>query len=496
VRVGLTRRRKLLFAALVNGTLLGALEGGLRVGGVRGPAADPPLEWVGADFEGIFPLERDPNLFWRMKAGALQPGMSERISRQGFRGRDFETAKPAGTRRILFLGDSNTFGIGVDVEETFSSLLEPWLNGSGTRYETINLGVPGYSVYQMARLLELQGLALSPDLVVVYAGAWNDFTPAIGHDDETLGTAGAPRRLSLRDARLFQVFQRMLGVSREGREASRREKYISAYGDGHARPDGPRVPVDAFRRLLRTISQRSRAAGSAVVLVVPPAPAFTRARYPEAEEWASAVREVAAETGDLLADARAALVQPNDADKTLFHDEIHPSQAGHSLVAAAVAAEIVKLPFPGVSSLSPDSLRIPVPIDLSAALAKGALDPPDGKRTVYPYRCSVAVPCPSTLRAEVDVPRESFLEIELQFLGAAPGSIVRFEIRARPPGGEAVVLLSEEWAASPEGKGSPGRKHLDLRELGGQTVSLELAAIGRAETATWIRPVIHVERGR
>ena len=46
----------------------------------------------------------------------------------GLRGEEVETVKPEDSYRVLMLGDSMTFGWGVENEETFSSVLEQRLN--------------------------------------------------------------------------------------------------------------------------------------------------------------------------------------------------------------------------------------------------------------------------------------------------------------------------------------------------------------------------------
>ncbi len=92
---------------------------------------------------------------------------SYRINADGFRGNDFDVE--AGARRILFVGDSYTFGWGVDQDETLdravaSALAEPPFN---LRVDAWNLGVPGYNTEQEFHLLNEVLDRYSPDLVVL-----------------------------------------------------------------------------------------------------------------------------------------------------------------------------------------------------------------------------------------------------------------------------------------------------------------------------------------
>jgi lysophospholipase L1-like esterase len=75
--------------------------------------------------------------------------------------------------RILTLGDSCTFGLGVDDAQTWPAQLQQLLNADGDRVEVINAGVPGYSAFQGRRFLEKEGLHLAPDLVIAGFG-FND----------------------------------------------------------------------------------------------------------------------------------------------------------------------------------------------------------------------------------------------------------------------------------------------------------------------------------
>jgi hypothetical protein len=91
------------------------------------------------------------------------------ISSQGLRDREFQAPKPAGTFRILMLGDSFTEGDGVEPEDTFSKQLERTLDTVSAlpHVEVINGGVGSYSPLLEYLYLKHGGLDLQPDLVVL-----------------------------------------------------------------------------------------------------------------------------------------------------------------------------------------------------------------------------------------------------------------------------------------------------------------------------------------
>ncbi|HMB69488.1 MAG TPA: GDSL-type esterase/lipase family protein, partial [bacterium] len=94
-------------------------------------------------------------------------GTQVRINSAGFRDREYPLEKPEGTRRLLVLGDSITFGNSLRREERFSEILEERYREDGEPVEVLNLGVAGYDTVQEIAFLERSGLAFDPDVVLV-----------------------------------------------------------------------------------------------------------------------------------------------------------------------------------------------------------------------------------------------------------------------------------------------------------------------------------------
>jgi lysophospholipase L1-like esterase len=139
---------------------------------------DPRLPFQGED-DAVWSIHQrspDPVLVYEPRPGAHSTrartwdntrSVSYAINDLGLRDRDgLTTPKPTGTRRVLFLGDSVTFGLEVDLEETLVKQTERLLAPGGP-VACINLGVSGYDTLQEVTLLERKGLALDPDLVVL-----------------------------------------------------------------------------------------------------------------------------------------------------------------------------------------------------------------------------------------------------------------------------------------------------------------------------------------
>lgn len=100
---------------------------------------------------------------------SIKPNCSETNS-FGFRGPKFSKEKPDNKQRIIVVGDSFPYGVGVDQTKTFPSLLATTL----PNVEIINAGViatePGFYYLYMKN----DGLRLNPDLVIVVFYPEND----------------------------------------------------------------------------------------------------------------------------------------------------------------------------------------------------------------------------------------------------------------------------------------------------------------------------------
>lgn len=90
--------------------------------------------------------------------------------------RDFPYDKPAGTLRVLALGDSHTQGYEVRQESTFSAVLERYLGAHSVKAQVLNAGVSGFSTAEELAYLENEGYKYQPDVVVVgfYANDYED----------------------------------------------------------------------------------------------------------------------------------------------------------------------------------------------------------------------------------------------------------------------------------------------------------------------------------
>ncbi|MEM7356939.1 MAG: GDSL-type esterase/lipase family protein, partial [Acidobacteriota bacterium] len=105
------------------------------------------------------------------------------------------------TLRILVLGDSFSFGWGVESGEAYAAVLQSLLNGEGLglRIAVSNMAVPGYGPEQVGQALKRSAAKLDPvPRVVVVGFTENDFANlAIGANEKVVRRGHLVRRSSL-----------------------------------------------------------------------------------------------------------------------------------------------------------------------------------------------------------------------------------------------------------------------------------------------------------
>jgi lysophospholipase L1-like esterase len=114
-----------------------------------------------------------PNVDMPAANNFVYPGVTVRTNSLGLRDDPPDSWR---TKRILIVGDSNTFGFGVNSEQTFVKRLEGVLRISEPEISVINGGVPGYNVWQVCERTRRLVPLVRPDKVI-YAAYLNDIEP-------------------------------------------------------------------------------------------------------------------------------------------------------------------------------------------------------------------------------------------------------------------------------------------------------------------------------
>jgi hypothetical protein len=114
-------------------------------------------------------FQKDDVLGWRLRPNskAFREALIK-VNAKGIRGPERAFEKSGETNRVLFLGDSITYGLRLNYSQCIPHKVEMALNEkSDFPIECINTGVPGYSTWQEFLYYQHEGYKYQPDIVVL-----------------------------------------------------------------------------------------------------------------------------------------------------------------------------------------------------------------------------------------------------------------------------------------------------------------------------------------
>ena len=331
------RRNRFGLALLLLVVVFGVAEVGLRLtGGVAFRA--PPGELPPAVRDAlIFRKSEVPGLAYELVPGASHAapagiGAPVQLNSLGFRGPE-PLPDGAPRTRIVALGDSFTFGYGVEVQDAWPARLAERLSAARRAgeppVEVLNLGVGGYATHDEAIVLRERALALQPDLVIVgYALNDPDVHPVDPLHEHWYAPAWWQHSAALRK----------LAELRWGWT-------LKAYGGdtirwGHADAAAWGTVTAAFDDMA-TAADAADVPRMLVIFPVDYGTPWEHYRYRrEHEQVAAAARAAGFEVLDLLPE-----YAPHDPDALrVSPDDGHPSPAAHALAADAIARRLAERP--------------------------------------------------------------------------------------------------------------------------------------------------------
>lgn len=117
-----------------------------------------------------------PDLGWELTPGAkkTEPNIEKEpilycINYSGFRDKSNDSWKKWDSRdiKLAFIGDSITYGTGVNYKDTYSSVAESLLSEAAKNVRIINAGILGTNTLQHSSILKYKLIPYNPDIVIL-----------------------------------------------------------------------------------------------------------------------------------------------------------------------------------------------------------------------------------------------------------------------------------------------------------------------------------------
>ena len=272
---------RLLFAAAILAACLGLVELSLRCCISNAPRLE--LDLYRFDESGNLALK--PSIRRRH----VSPFWDVTIETNSWGRRDHDRPAPEGKVAILGLGDSFAFGWGVELEQSFCSLLERELS-ENRPVRLVKAAVPGTGTSDQYRLMGPLLTSLEPDVVLVNVFIGNDFVDVAHGGAEQFEVENGllirgssqqrwPERLRRGLARRVLVLQALralqFNLSRADETAIRPRSWdgwMREFAQVHLKRPTPRTEM-AFRETIGILDQmasRCEAADSRLVLMLLP----------------------------------------------------------------------------------------------------------------------------------------------------------------------------------------------------------------------------------
>lgn len=248
---------------------------------------------------------------------------------EGMRGNPLH---PAGTRkRILAIGDSTTFGLGVNDPETWPAQLEKILNehARGEVFEVLNAGYAGTSAFQGLTYLDKKGLSFEPACVLVCFGH-NDF-------DTWFDKTDIERAKELQASSAGQTENSPSDFFVLARLAAKQAEYAVGRFTSSKRP---RLTPDEFRDTLLEMDKLCKVRGIPVAYVVWPYESQVTGHDGSPVQYQPLIHEAAKLSGAPLINLYDAFVTKSE---PLYADPVHGNAAGCRAAAEAIAPVVEEM---------------------------------------------------------------------------------------------------------------------------------------------------------
>jgi len=295
-----------------------------------------PIQFIRSSNNSLLQVELVPNYiqYFEGYQAKFPRRTLVKINSDGLRDYDHLIEKPNDTIRILIVGDSQEFGWGVELEESYPKVLERLLNENcnGKKYEVISLAVPGYDIWQKVELFRVKGLKYSPDIIILGLGT-----------DDLVSSSLLKNELSLADKNIINEFIKLResgkNLSSEDIEKIKIKNHLDIVAKQNAIVSNLNK-TEILSLVSNAIQQLREIQGnSSIVFFI---------RILRTPEFKDAIKSISAENDwyyifdDVPCD-KYETYETNKENTVLYPLDIHPNAIGHKKLAYLLYCNLKKL---------------------------------------------------------------------------------------------------------------------------------------------------------
>ena len=302
----------------------------------------------------------DPNTIHRWRANATFPYgyVDLTTTDKGLRGPPVAYEKPAGVRRILFLGNAMLVSRGLTLEDTFPKVTQAALREKDPTVEVINTGVTNWRAQQTVGYMLNEGHRYAPDVVVICLTLYDVLSPSPkpppppAPSPYTTGTAIGSWRLQREK---FAAYVKVRKANADeirftAKAPDPKAPFQLRWSQPVTHPDHPAVQTawnDLFKRLDELIADATKRGYQLVIVAYPIASQL--AGDPRAKAPQATIAKFGAERNipvlDLLPPLEAELNTTKQAPDALFVDgDHHPTRATARVIGREIARFLLEHP--------------------------------------------------------------------------------------------------------------------------------------------------------
>ena len=271
----------------------------------------------------------DPELGFAPVPGSEVAGF--KLNKLGLKGPLLSTKKSPGHFRILYIGDSTCWGLGVKLVDSFSALATRLISedNPNLRVEYILGAFPGYSSYQSKIMLK-KLLPMEPDLVVFYVGANNDHTRARYFKDSDIPLRSARLNTTwhkIHLLRLIEIFSDKI--------------YRKFLRKLRTRDAQARVPIKEFHENVTEMVRSVIKHEAHVIILIPPYSNHRLKRHPTIPRYQKSLESIARNFNIPFVKLQD-IFESYEENLVYFSDLYHFNELGHKLTAYEIQRILVE----------------------------------------------------------------------------------------------------------------------------------------------------------